>query len=84
LTTEIDYEAAEAGHPRIDRQFDTQYRDHSLPSRVVIAQAEGMSDAFCGYLFSMFSMASDTIDSFDPLNILELIDFLLTPCFSIT
>jgi len=26
-------------------------------------------------------MASNTIDSFDPFNIFELIDFLLTPCF---
>jgi hypothetical protein len=37
-----------------------------------------MFHVLCGYLFSM---ASNTIDSFDPLNIFELIDFLLTPCF---
>ena len=33
LTTAIDYEAAEASHPRIDRQFDTQNRGHSLPCK---------------------------------------------------
>src|SRR6266481_5221989 len=37
-----------------------------------------MFHVLCGYLFSM---ASNTIDSFDPFNIFELIDFLLTPCF---
>ena len=31
-----------------------------------------------------FSTASDTIDSFDPFNIFELIDSLLTPRFSAT
>jgi hypothetical protein len=35
-----------------------------------------MFHVLCGYLFSM---ASNTIDSFDPFNIFELIDFLLTP-----
>ena len=33
LTTAIDYEAVEASHPRIDRQFDTQNRGHSLPRK---------------------------------------------------
>src|SRR5258708_23539782 len=37
-----------------------------------------MFHILCSYLFSM---ASNTIDSFDPFNIFELIDFLLTPCF---
>ena len=32
-TTAIDYEAAEARHPRIDRQFDTQSRGHSVPRK---------------------------------------------------
>jgi hypothetical protein len=32
-TTAIDYEAAEASQPRIDRQFDTQNRGHSLPRK---------------------------------------------------
>ena len=40
-----------------------------------------MSHVLCGYLFSR---ASNTIDSFDPFNIFKLIDFLLTPRFSIT
>jgi hypothetical protein len=33
LTTAIDYEAAEASHPRIDRQFDAQNLGHSLPRK---------------------------------------------------
>jgi hypothetical protein len=37
-----------------------------------------MFHVLCGYLFSM---ASNTIDSFDPFNAFELIDFLLTPAF---
>ena len=40
-----------------------------------------MFHVLCGYLFSI---ASNTIDSFDPFNIFELVIFLLTPCFSIT
>ena len=35
-----------------------------------------MFHVLCGYLFSI---ASNTIDSFDPFNIFELIDLLLTP-----
>src|SRR6266478_850345 len=35
-----------------------------------------MFHVLCGYLFRM---ASNGIDSFDPFNIFELIDFLLTP-----
>src|SRR6266478_4101397 len=40
-----------------------------------------MFHGLCGYLFGM---ASNTIDSLDPFNIFKLIDFLLTPRFSIT
>jgi len=32
----------------------------------------------------LFSIAPDTIDSFDPFNIFEVIDFLPTPRFSFT
>jgi hypothetical protein len=46
-----------------------------------MAQAEGMIHVLCGCLFGM---ASNPIDSFDPFNIFELIDFPLTPRFSLT
>lgn len=40
-----------------------------------------MFHVLCGYLFSI---ASNTIDNFDPFNIFQLIDFLVTQRFSIT
>jgi hypothetical protein len=40
-----------------------------------------MFHVLCGYLVGM---ASNTIDSFDPFNIFELIDVLLTTLFSVT
>jgi len=43
-----------------------------------MTQAEGVFQVLCGYLFSM---ASNTIDSFDPFNILAPIDSTLTAAF---
>jgi hypothetical protein len=41
-----------------------------------MTQAERMFHILCGYVFGI---ASNTINSFDPFNIFELIDVLLTP-----
>jgi hypothetical protein len=58
--------------------IDKQNRGHSLPSQVVMTQAERMFHVLCDY---HFSMASNTIDSFDPFNIFEPIEFPLTVAF---
>ena len=50
-----------------------------------LASSDGSSRVNVSRIMRLpLSMASNTIDSFDPFNIFELIDFLLTPCFSIT
>jgi len=41
-----------------------------------------MFHVLCGLSLRLFGTASNTIDSFDPFNIFELIDFLLTPRFA--